>query len=115
MSFLTTLFPLQSPSTLEFRNPAETFVDGTYTKTYPVDATLSISGYFWEGSQAESVVSERIRSQVDGVAVVDATEVTITINAETQITIGSRIFDIISADDVLLSGELYVIPVREAT
>ena len=80
------------------------------------DDTTSIIGtydcIFWKGKQAESVVSERIRTIVDAVAVFDPTEVS-DIERRDTITTNGKEYNIIDIDDVGFQGDAFIIALEE--
>jgi hypothetical protein len=89
-----------------------TTVDNTATGEQ--DETITEIGtftcIFWTGSQAESVVSEKIRSIVSAVAVFD---VGTDINTRDTVTINSKEYNVIYTDDVGLQGDALVVPLQE--
>ena len=106
-------------SDVEITDRIEDSVGGKDTVAYPVLAT--IKAIFYEGSSAESLVSERFRSEVVGVFVVEPAEaidgvgdpIQIKDNAKATIISDGRVFRIIHADNIMDIDEVLLIPVKE--
>lgn len=74
------------------------------------ESTSTIGTYkciFWVGKQAESVVSEKIRSKVDAVAVFDIGR---DIKPRDTITVNSVDYNVIETDNVAFQDEALVVP-----
>lgn len=113
MGFLNSLFLKETPVSIAIYNRDRSFSDGIVTESYPSEADQTLQGYFWQGSQAERIVKERIRADIDGVIVLDYDDLSITINDGAKATINGVDYNIITADNVLYSNVMLVCPVKK--
>jgi len=113
MSFLKKLHGLQSPISISIYNKDRTFSGGTVTESFPATADLTVNGYFWQGSRAEAVVSEKIRATIDGVLLIDYTDMTIAVEDGARAVLNGDTFDIVTEDDILFANEVLLYPVRK--
>lgn len=113
MSFLKKLHGLQTPVSIAIYNKDRTFSSGTVSESFPATADLTVDGYFWQGSRAEAVVSEKIKAQIDGVLLIDYTDMTIAVEDGARAVFNSETYDIITEDDILFANEVLLYPVRK--
>lgn len=78
-----------------------------------VTTKSSIPAGYYVGSSAEALISERFKTVVDGVLIIDPIALSgYSIVPSDIITLNSREYSIVLSDDVMLQGEVLVIGVK---
>ena len=83
-----------------FKENGQTFENGELgPETWTDVEDLAVPCFLWTGSQAESMVSERLRKEVSAVAVCRKRQVS-AVNDDMRMVVDGKVYEIIGMDDV---------------
>jgi hypothetical protein len=114
MGFINSLFNTEETVSASFYAKTESKnADGTRNKGYSGDASLTVDCLFWQGSAADSVVSERLRAQISGVLAIDYEDYTATVNDTDKVVIDGATYFVVNPEDSAFQNVAVYIPVKK--
>ena len=88
-----------------FKENGQTFENGELgPETWTDVEDLAVPCFLWTGSQAESMVSEKLRKDLSAVAICRTRQVS-AVTEDMRMVVNSRVYEIIGKDDVGGQGE----------
>jgi head-tail adaptor len=87
---------------------------GQPVKTWALLETITNIG-FYEGRSAESIVSEKIKAEIDAVAIINPQKITNPIKDDYRIDVNGRSFAVVHSDDIAKLNEVLAIGLKEWT
>ena len=112
MGFINELFATEESVSAKFYSRADTSTAGMRADpTYTLLMTKDV--LFWQGSAADSIVSDRIRADVSGVIVIDYEDYTSTVDDIDKVTIDSVDYSIIHVENIGNQNVVLQIPVKK--
>ena len=114
MGFINSLFNTEETVSASFYTKTESKnTDGTRNESFSDTPALTVNCLFWQGSSADSVVSERLRAQISGVLAIDYEDYTATVNDTDKVVIDSVTYYVVSPEDSAFQNVAVYIPVKK--
>lgn len=113
MNFVSEMFSRETPVSAAFYHVARTVTAGNVSA--PVETWyMTKDVLFWRGSMSARLISEQIKTEVDGVVLIDYSTAASAVRDTDIVVIGSNRYQVIHADNVANQNEVIVIPVKRA-
>jgi len=110
MGFINSLFNDSESVSAKFEKRTEA-KDASNNRVVTWSTIATTDCLFWQGSAAEAVVSERFKSQIEGVLIVDYDDYTAVADKD-RVTIDSVVYSILHADNIAYQNKVVVIAIE---